>query len=284
VSLTAWTVDFLVDARAGGFAVEQKLFDTLTNSLDQALRSDYSHFIDGEAFAERAWALSALADAGKFNPGYAAELARRAQFLDLEGVSEVALALARQGDTQSSTVEGLVERLTPPLRGTVPHTVRVRLGSELRTLALGPEVPLGRLVASAAEDGEVALEPGKDKGVLGVRAETTYVPAADGSRVAAQASGFVVSREWLRVQKGADVPPERVPLAQPGTTLALAVGDLVEEHVQVVNPEERHYVAVVVPLAAGMEPLNPKLATASSDATAAGVLTLEPTYTAFLDD
>src|SRR5207247_1549249 len=62
------------------------------------------------------------------------------------------------------------------------------------------------------------------------------------------------------------------------------VGDLVEEHVQVVNPEERHYVAVVVPLAAGMEPLNPKLATASSDATAAGVLTLEPTYTAFLDD
>src|SRR5207249_4136638 len=62
-------------------------------------------------FAERAWALSALADAGKFNPGYAAELARRAQFLDLEGVSEVALALARQGDTQSSTVEGLVGRL-----------------------------------------------------------------------------------------------------------------------------------------------------------------------------
>jgi len=43
-------------------------------------------------------------------------------------------------------------------------------------------------------------------------------------------------------------------------------------------------VAVVVPLAAGMEPLNPKLATASSDATPAGVPTLEPTYTAFLDD
>jgi len=130
----------------------------------------------------------------------------------------------------------------------------------------------------------VALEPGKDAGVLGVRAETTWVPAADGSQVAAHASGFVVSREWLRVKKGVDEPPERVPLAQPGTTLALAVGDLVEEHVQVVNPEERHYVAVVVPLAAGIEPLNSKLATASSDATPAGVLTLEPTYTAFLDD
>src|SRR5439155_433745 len=80
------------------------------------------------------------------------------------------------------------------------------------TLALGPEAPLGRLVATAAEDGEVALEPGKDAGVLGVRAETTYVPAADGSQVAAHASGFVVSREWLRVKGGADEPPGRVPL------------------------------------------------------------------------
>src|SRR2546427_4169363 len=187
-----------------------------------------------------------------------------------------ALVTLGRGDGWGSTnanaaaLRALAERLTPPLRGTVPHTVRVRLGSELRTLALGPEAPLGRLVGSAAEDGEVALEPGKDKGVLGVRAETTYVPAADGSRVAAQASGFVVAREWLRVKKGVDEPPERVPLAQPGTTLALAVGDLVEEHVQVVNPEERHYVAVVVPLAAGMGPLNPKLATPPSDPSAAG--------------
>src|SRR5207253_2662652 len=166
-----------------------------------------------------------------------------------------ALVTLGRGDGWGSTnanaaaLRALAERLSPPLPGTGRHTVRVRLGSELRTLALGPEAPLGRLVASAAEDGEVALEPGKNAGVLGVRAETTYVPAADGSRVAAQASGFVVSREWLRVQKGADVPPERVPLVQ-GTALALAVGDLVEEHVQVVNPEERHYVAVVVPLAA----------------------------------
>src|SRR5207253_430076 len=230
--------------------VDQKLFDTLTNSLDQALRSDYSHFIDGEAFAERAWALSALADAGKFNPGYAAELARRAQFLDLEGVSEVALALARQGDTQSSTVEGLVGRLWDGIvirlyegkeqYGGLQQRFAGRNGlilpGETRTIAEGPDAPLGRLVATAGEEGEVALEPGKSAAVLGMRAETTYVPAADGSRVAGHASGFVVSREWLRVKKGADVPPERVPLAQPGTTVGLAVGDVVEEHVQVVNP------------------------------------------------
>ena len=34
------------------------------------------------------------------------------------------------------------------------------------------------------------------------------------------------------------------------STVTLRIGEVVEEHVQVVNPEDRHYVAVVVPLAA----------------------------------
>src|SRR5207245_4168630 len=157
-----------------------------------------------------------------------------------------ALVTLGRGDGWGSTnanaaaLRALAERLSPPLRGTAPHTVRVRLGSELRTLALGPEAPLGRLVASAAEDGEVALEPGKNAGVLGMRAETTYVPAADGSQVAAQASGFVVAREWLRVKKGADVPPERVPLAQPGTLPGLPVGDPAVDPVALGTPHDRH--------------------------------------------
>ena len=53
----------------------------------------------------------------------------------------------------------------------------------------------------------------------------------------------------------------------------MVVGDVVEEHVQVVNPQERHYVAVVVPLAAGMEPLNPALETAPPEAKPVLVLT-----------
>jgi alpha-2-macroglobulin len=66
--------------------------------------------------------------------------------------------------------------------------------------------------------------------------------------------------------------------------LAATVGDVVEDHVQVVSPDDRHYVAIVVPLAAGMEPMNPKLATASADAAPAGKATVEPTYAAYLDD
>jgi len=44
-----------------------------------------------------------------------------------------------------------------------------------------------------------------------------------------------------------------------------------------VNPTTRHYVAVVVPLAAGMEPLNPNLATAPPEARPSKSLTLPPT-------
>jgi alpha-2-macroglobulin len=39
-----------------------------------------------------------------------------------------------------------------------------------------------------------------------------------------------------------------------------------------------------VPLAAGMEPLNPALATAPPEAKSTGTLTLQPSYVAFLDD
>ena len=98
-----------------------------------------------------------------------------------------------------------------------------------------------------------------------------------------ESSGFVVSRELLRVH-GEGEPPERIPLGEAGTTQRFGVGDVVEEHVQVVNPKARNYVAVVVPLAAGMEPLNPHLATAPPEARPAGRATREATYTAFLDD
>ena len=73
-------------------------------------------------------------------------------------------------------------------------------------------------------------------------------------------------------------------LKEPGTAIPLKVGEVVEEHVQVVTPDERNYVAIVVPLAAGVEPLNFHLATAPPQARPAGKLTLEPTYVAFLDD
>ncbi len=112
VSLTAWSLDFLVEAKAAGYAVDEKLWNTLSRSLEQSLRTDYGHFIDGESFAERSWALAALTAAGKAQPAYAAELARKAQFLDLEGVSEVLQAFAKSsGPEAAPAADNLVRRL-----------------------------------------------------------------------------------------------------------------------------------------------------------------------------
>ncbi len=367
VSLTAWTVQFMVEAKAAGFRVDEKLLDRLLRSLEQALRSDYGRFIDGESFAERCWALVALAQAGRTNPAYAAELARKAQFLDLEGTAEVlqafalnnaadsaqgkelarklwdgvvvrlwqgrdtygglqATATARNGlilpsETRSLAeltralartdakeprfqllVDGLVtlgrgdgwgttnanaaallalsELLKPPFAASQPHRASVRLGGAEKTLAIGPDAPVAAFVSTSPDAGRVLLQEGSTPAVL--RLETTFIPQADGSTVTATSAGFVVSREMLVVQ-GGDVPPEKVGLDTP-RTVELTVAQVVEDHVQVVNPSDRFYVAVVVPLAAGIEPLNPNLATAPPEARPSGALTLEPTYVAYLDD
>ncbi len=371
VSLTAWVVQFLVEARDAGIAVDQKLFDTLVESLERSLRSDYSHFIDGESFMERAWALDALAAAGKYNPGYAAELARRSRYLSLEGVSNVLVSMARAGDTTSSTVDGLVQELwdgtiirlyqgnelygglqdrghhanglilpsetrtvaemtraitrtqsdaprlqvlinalvtlgrddgwgstnanaaalaaladvlQPPFKNSTPRSIALHVGAEAQTVAIGPDAPLGIWSSGAAEGGEMVLESGDAGRPVIARVETSYVPLADGSQVAAQSRGFVVTRELQRIAKKGDAPAERRKLEEPGTVFPCDVGDVIEEHVQVVNPDHRNYVAIVVPLAAGMEPLNPNLATAPPEARPAGRVTREPTYVQFLDD
>jgi hypothetical protein len=149
-------------------------------------------------------------------------------------------------------------------------------------VAVGGATPLLTLQGQTPAAGEVLWPQGRS-GSLVARLESAYVPAEDGSQAAAQSSGFVVSRELLRVL-GEGQAPERLALTAPGTTQIFELGGVVEEHVQVVNPKERHYVAIVVPLAAGMEPLNPALQTAPPEARAKGTLTRPPTYVQFLDD
>ncbi|MEO8198279.1 MAG: alpha-2-macroglobulin family protein, partial [Thermoanaerobaculia bacterium] len=92
VALTSWVAEFLAEAREGGYTVDAELLARLTRALEQALRSDYSGFADGESWSERTWALRALARLGKFDAAYGNELARRAQFLDLENVANVVTA------------------------------------------------------------------------------------------------------------------------------------------------------------------------------------------------
>lgn len=367
VSLTAWVTEFLVEARNAGFGVDPALLERLTGTLRQALRSDYPRFIGGEAYTERVMALRALAAAGKLDPAYVAELARRTEYLNLESSAEVLRLLHASGNQASATKAALAKKLKDgvvtrlyqgrEIYGGLQERASSRNGlilpSETRTLAevtrasaadpkADPRLPIltdalvtlgqgdgwGSTQANASamlalaevmkgkpgkgEVGKLAISIGAQsqtleigganpivqtasnsaarialrseaKQPLIVRAEASYLPAALGSHAPAGASGFVVARELLR-QRGGNDPADKLRLTEPGTTVRLTVGDVVEEHVEVISNTEHHYVAVVVPLAAGLEPLNPKLATAPPEATPTGTLTATPSYVAYLDD
>lgn len=378
VSLTAWALEFLMEAKDAGFPVKDPIQEGLVQALQRSLRSDYGHFVDGRAWEERAWALSALARARKFDAGYGAELLRQAQMLNQEGQARVLLAFAASGDTTSPAVKSLGEKLwqgvsfqlyqgkeryaglismgrsfnplvlegetrslagmlralrrvvpemggeptpgarlkllqtalierggkdgwgstnanaeaaralsefiKPPFAESQSASLQVQLGDGLRTVRLSPETPIVMERSTTSGAGSIKrVEPAVPGHPLIVRAEARFIPGAPGSQMAAQSQGFVVSRTVARVPSDGG-PLQKQALNAPGITLNLKVGDVVEEQVQVVNPEEAWHVAIVVPLAAGVEVLNPRLATAAPEARPSAKLTLEPTYSALLDD
>lgn len=375
VSLTAWSTMFMLEARKAGYPINEDLFDSALRALRQSMRSDYAYYIDGAAYEERSWALSALAMAGESVDSYAAELARRSEYLNLESLAQVVVALS-QGDQYSATqLDALYQRLwqsiifrlhrgneiygglqtgslspraliLPSETRAIAETLRavahtpVAMQSELmlkrRQQLLDAIVGLGRgdgwgsTNANAAallsltefmqqtqnpadlpgvlisgNAGERKLEFEKQpmistqlqtrgsfklsldskprNGPIAVLSDTRYTPALDGSHVAAEANGFVVSREMLKIL-GADQPAQRFAIDAAASSFAFGVGDVVEHHIEVINPRDANHVAIVVPLAAGMEPLNPALATAPPEASPDGSDTLAAAYVAFTDD
>lgn len=367
VSLTAWVTEFLVEAKRAGFTIDQAMFDRMIATLQQALRSDYTHFITGESYTERVMALRALAAAGRLDNSYVAELARRTDYLNLESSAQVWRLLDSAGGQSSAARdalgkkvwEGVVLRMYQgrEIYGGLQETASSRNGlilpSETRTLAevvrasaasskpdarlavltdalvtLGQDDGWGSTQADASamlalsdylkrknargdthrlnvsfgtQSQMLEIAPGSPivqassnsaakvtlrseaKQPLIVRAETSYLPQALGSQAPAGTAGFVVTRESLR-QRGDNEPADKFALSKPGTAIRLTVGDVVEEHVEVISNAKHNYVAIVVPLAAGLEPLNPKLATAPPEATPSGSISITPSYVAYLDD
>ncbi len=155
------------------------------------------------------------------------------------------------------------------------------LGGAATTLSVGPDTPAARHVTLTDGAGTLTLQPGGPKGAVALEI-VRYVPAPPAIEAPAISNGFVVTRQWQQIQ--AEGPPVRTALEGPGQTLTVPVGAVIEEHVQVVNPDDRFYVAISAPLAAGFEPLNPRLATAPPEATPSGQLTATPDYVQYLDD
>jgi uncharacterized protein YfaS (alpha-2-macroglobulin family) len=220
-------------------------------------------------------------------------------------LSEVVRAMVTVGDTErlEVLVDGLVtlgkgdgwgstnanaaallalsEVLTPPFKGGEDSTLKITGVGEGATLATDAVAPLAE---NRDNKGAAAtLERLTGERPLGVWAELTWTPEEDGSKEVSASKGFAVSREQLKVL-GPGLSPVKVQLDKPALELGYGVGDVVEDHVEVVNPTDRYFVAVVVPLAAGMEPLNPNLATAPPEAAPDGKLTIAASYAAYLDD
>jgi hypothetical protein len=174
-----------------------------------------------------------------------------------------------------------------------PRRVEIQLEGAPEEVVLTSERPAIQLTSTASGKGRVLVPAvgdaqGQDSDTeqpqVVVRAETRWIPEAPGSEVEAEAQGFVVMRELFLESGNEDEPPRRLPLESAGASFTFEVGDVIEDHVQIVSPTDRFHVAVVVPLAAGMEPLNPSLATAPPEAKPRGRLSHRPSYSLFADD
>jgi uncharacterized protein YfaS (alpha-2-macroglobulin family) len=116
---------------------------------------------------------------------------------------------------------------------------------------------------------------------LAVLASTDLVQAEPGAKAHAVQSGLVVSRHFYRVLP--NQPLTRIDPQQDGA-YHFRIGDVIEEVDDLQTVEDRTNVALHLPLAAGMEPLNPALATAPAEATPSAPPTVPPAYVRFGDD
>ncbi len=173
-------------------------------------------------------------------------------------------ALAASWQAPSSPVQATVTLPDKPAGGTLDRDHPLL---QAATAASGP-------VHVQAAPGIVAL------------AATDYVPVQPGAQARPDQHGFVLTRMLMRVPpaEGAVQPPMTRLAAAADGAIHLAVGDVVEEVDEVVNPEERAQVALRLPLPAGLEPLNPALATATAEAQPSAGPTLAPSYASYGDD
>jgi uncharacterized protein YfaS (alpha-2-macroglobulin family) len=116
---------------------------------------------------------------------------------------------------------------------------------------------------------------------LAVLASTDFVLQQPGAQAHAVQAGLIVTRNVYRVQSGA--PLSRIDPDASGA-IRLKVGDVIEEVDDLATSADLTNVALRAPLAAGMEPLNPALATATAEATPSAAPTVPPSYSSYRDD
>ncbi|AVA26357.1 MULTISPECIES: MG2 domain-containing protein [unclassified Rhizobium] len=361
VSLTAWAYSFLVAAEKAGEPTDKALTDRLASVLKLSLRSDYPHLLTGDEIRERVEALTALAEGGKLDPAYTAELARSAALMPNVSVARMTAAAAAAPDADPRLVGGFADAMWSRVRilsrdgqlvyngqaqdggnpiilpsetrslaemvraaaltsETDPRypalkTALLRLGegdgwgstnatsAAIRALSAAWQRPTTPLPLTLSQNGsvqtltldantpvlrQVTLDPGaitiSNTGSTSALAlvETSYLSAEAGYKAQAQSQGFALTRTLYRVPAG-NAPLEKLAPDANGA-IQLKVGDVLEERVELVVSEDRTHVALTLPLAAGLDPLNPNIATAPAEATPAIASTLPTDWVSYGDD
>ncbi|MBP7652073.1 hypothetical protein KA977_01540, partial [Candidatus Dependentiae bacterium] len=370
VYLTAYTVEFLVEAKKAGYKFSDKLLARPITVLQNALRSDYSNFIDGQSFLERVEALYSLGRAGYFDSSYGKELYEKINYMDLYSKSKLMIALIENSNKiekkyleqlrkelwenaiftlrngiekysglQNYPVNNNSDLVLSPEKRTLSNMVRslwrtdsnnaklnqmidelillgkdngwgntinnaaallalkdiisipekkyentefeITLGKTKEKFELTSKSPVQFYKTNLTESGKVVMKKNEKKVFASFK--TSYIPALAGYLVGQENSGFVVDMEFIKIDADNSII-KRNKISRPGTSLNYEIGDIIEIHTSVINPKKKNFVVVTVPIAAGFEPMNPALEISSEIAKPSEKLTLQPSYSMYLDD
>ncbi len=369
IYLTSYVLEFLILAREAGFNVPGEKIENAKRVLKEALRSDYSGFVDGYHYQERVEALYALSLADYFPASYAQELGEKGLKQDLGSQSRILLTLAKNryynkeligslkknlwdstvfalyqgkeifrgmqfgsvswgGPLNQFEVKSLAdiisalsygEKYTGRLKLMVDDLVnmggingwgntwvngaairalsdylansrspgdkyqlKINVDGKTSTLGLDTDTFATSWQGQAPQGAKLELSGTSKEKTASVQIRTSYVPLGRGDEVKSESKGFVVEKELLQIADDNSVSLRQW-IKQTGRKLELKLGEILEQHIQVVNPQKRYYAVVVCPLAAGTEPMNPQLRTSGPEARPTGTITLAPTYVQYLD-
>jgi len=156
-------------------------------------------------------------------------------------------------------------------------------GKSTVTLSGLPEVVLddAKKAGRRMVDSEQVPTVNVSGGPVGARLQVKYLPLQPGDQAEAKKQGLIVSRSLTRYPADGSAPVNVEDKA--GQTLKVPLGEVLELHAQLTTDEARQHVAFVVPFAAGLEPMNPNLENAGSDAKPSQADSLTPTYVQRLD-
>ncbi len=188
----------------------------------------------------------------------------------------VARGQGRQGFGSTYDNRAVVEAIAAALAngaGAAKATVTINK----KDTALGP----GKAFVSVDNVSQTPLSVTAKGGPVQVMSTWRALPATPGDRLGERKAGFMIQRSMTIYPRDGGTA-RRVDDVR-AAEQKLVVGDVVELHTSVTVDANRHHVAVVVPFAAGLEPLNAALQTTSSEASTAERDSITPTSEARLD-